>query len=167
MRGTLRVMARKRDTTMASPASIEAVAAAAHQMWCDAMNAQGWRYGEAFDEDAKTHPGLRPFAELSAFDRDQISCSLRYAELERPLCEAVDSAFREREWSADDLHVGMRVSVYDPKVGGPASDVSGSILELKVANPASGRLDSIRVKWDDGTVDDYPPTVDYVVPRDG
>lgn len=35
-----------------------------HQGWIDRMRADGWTYGEVKDPEAKTHPCLRPFAEL-------------------------------------------------------------------------------------------------------
>lgn len=37
---------------------------AQHQAWADAKRADGWRYGEAKDADAKTHPCLLPFTAL-------------------------------------------------------------------------------------------------------
>jgi RyR domain/MerR family regulatory protein len=39
-----------------------------HEAWCDRHRADGWTYGEVKDEQAKTHPLLRPWAELP---RDQ------------------------------------------------------------------------------------------------
>ena len=35
-----------------------------HQAWVDRMAADGWTYGEAKDEGAKTHPCMVPFADL-------------------------------------------------------------------------------------------------------
>jgi len=146
---------------------MDLVAAGAHRMWCDAMKADGWKAGDSLNEDAKVHPWLRPFDELSEFDRDHIRNWVRHSEVERTLCEAVDSAFRNPEWSADDLRAGMRVSVLDNETGGPAPDVAGSVMDWEVANPKSGRIASIRVKWDDGSIETYPPARDYLVPLDG
>ena len=39
------------------------------QAWCIERMADGWTYGTAFDLDAKQHPALLPFGELSAHDR--------------------------------------------------------------------------------------------------
>ncbi len=159
-------MAQKRPTVMTAPTAMELVAEAEHRMWCDAMKADGWKAGDVLDEDAKVHPGLRPFDELSEFDRDLICNWVRQSEVEWTLCEAVDSAFRNAEWSARDLRVGLRVSVLDHETRGPAADVAGSVIDWEVANPKSGRIASIRVKWDDGSVEVYPPARDYLVPID-
>lgn len=35
-----------------------------HQAWMDHKLAQGWKFGETKDLDAKTHPSLIPFADL-------------------------------------------------------------------------------------------------------
>lgn len=35
-----------------------------HEAWCVERRAQGWVFGEKKDPIAKTHPALRPFAEL-------------------------------------------------------------------------------------------------------
>lgn len=38
---------------------------AAHNAWLAEKRAQGWSYGEAKDAEAKTHPAMVPFDELS------------------------------------------------------------------------------------------------------
>lgn len=35
-----------------------------HESWCQHKLADGWRYGETKDPDAKTHPCLVPYASL-------------------------------------------------------------------------------------------------------
>lgn len=45
-------------------ANPEAGPDAQHVSWMTAKQADGWVYGEAKDEDLKTHPALKPFSEL-------------------------------------------------------------------------------------------------------
>lgn len=35
-----------------------------HESWCEDRRAHGWTYGESKDTEKKTHPALRPYAEL-------------------------------------------------------------------------------------------------------
>lgn len=35
-----------------------------HELWAERMRADGWAYGPAKDEQARTHPALLPFGEL-------------------------------------------------------------------------------------------------------
>lgn len=37
-----------------------------HKDWCAAKEADGWVYGNVKDAEAKTHPDLRPWEDLSA-----------------------------------------------------------------------------------------------------
>ncbi|QDU23033.1 RyR domain-containing protein [Urbifossiella limnaea] len=59
----------------------ERLAAHAHDVWALGRLAQGWRYGPARDDVAKTHPSLVPYAELSEsekeFDRQTALGALR------------------------------------------------------------------------------------------
>jgi hypothetical protein len=45
-----------------------------HEMWCASKTANGWTYGETKDEEKKTHPNLRPYAELG--DAQKVKDSL-------------------------------------------------------------------------------------------
>lgn len=40
-----------------------------HDLWCKAKLAAGWVYGEFKDEEAKTHPCLKPYSQLSSGDK--------------------------------------------------------------------------------------------------
>lgn len=40
-----------------------------HQNWCSYKTSEGWVYGEAKDEQAKTHPCLVPYVDLPAEQR--------------------------------------------------------------------------------------------------
>lgn len=47
----------------------DAPASAQHDAWCADKLAQGWKYGETKDAEAKTHPCLVSFEELPVFQR--------------------------------------------------------------------------------------------------
>ena len=40
-----------------------------HEEWCAFKRAEGWTFGLTKDEEAKTHPCLLPYADLSPVDR--------------------------------------------------------------------------------------------------
>ncbi len=48
----------------------ERLAEHVHDVWAEGRMAEGWTYGERRDDDAKTHPGLVPYAELSEAEKD-------------------------------------------------------------------------------------------------
>jgi hypothetical protein len=50
---------------------LERLAVAAHQVFCEHMKKQGYKYGEFTDENAKTHNSLVPYDELSVDEKGQ------------------------------------------------------------------------------------------------
>jgi RyR domain len=48
----------------------ERLAAHAHDVWAAQRLAQGWTYGPARDDRAKTHPGLVPYEQLSDGEKE-------------------------------------------------------------------------------------------------
>lgn len=36
-----------------------------HEQWCAGKKSDGWTFGDVKDSEKKTHPALRPYAELS------------------------------------------------------------------------------------------------------
>ncbi len=50
---------------------LERLAEAAHEIFCDNLRAQGFRYGPVTDEEKKTHSSLRSYRDLSEEEKDQ------------------------------------------------------------------------------------------------
>ena len=48
----------------------EQLAEHVHDVWAEGRLAEGWTYGERRDDEAKTHPGLVPYADLSEAEKD-------------------------------------------------------------------------------------------------
>ncbi|MBR6659302.1 MAG: Ryanodine receptor Ryr [Paludibacteraceae bacterium] len=67
------------------PADLEAltelIARNVHEVWSQKKLQQGWSYGEAIDEDLKTHSSLVPYEQLSeqerSYDRDTAMKTIR------------------------------------------------------------------------------------------
>lgn len=67
------------------PADLEAltelIARNVHEVWAQKKLQQGWIYGEAIDEDLKTHSSLVPYEQLSeqerSYDRDTAMKTIR------------------------------------------------------------------------------------------
>jgi hypothetical protein len=144
----------------------DAIAAVAHQCWCKRMRAAGWRPGDTLDVEWRVHDALRPYAELTPFDREQIREWVGLDELEEHLADAADAALREREMSVRDVRVGMAVRLDNRGPGcldlddGPV----GRVVSWEVANPATGRLGVIRVAWPDGEVTEYDAAEKALLP---
>ena len=62
---------------------IEALATACHQSFCRARVKQGYKLGAVRDDEAKTHPLLKPYEQLSEADkeRNRVTARLTYAKL--------------------------------------------------------------------------------------
>ncbi len=50
---------------------LERLAEAAHDIFCDSLRAQGYRFGPVTDEKQKRHSSLRPYSELSDEEKEQ------------------------------------------------------------------------------------------------
>ena len=62
---------------------IEALAAACHESFCREREKQGYKLGPVRDDEAKTHPLLKPYEQLSDDDkeRNRVTARLTYAKL--------------------------------------------------------------------------------------
>src|SRR5208282_2169364 len=50
---------------------IEALAAACHESFCHERERQGYKWGAVRDDEAKTHPLLKPYEQLSESDKER------------------------------------------------------------------------------------------------
>lgn len=137
--------------------ALEKLAEAAHEMWCACMIEAGWSPGPVVDERAMRHDALVPFRQLSHDDRWTAIESVAALCLESQLIEAIRYPRGAlRPLTTREMLEGLRVeSTLDPVVPGdpPARGrVVGWGAEAK-----SGRLEWIRVLWDDGTLVTHSP----------
>ena len=74
-------------------ALVERLAANAHDVWAERRLADGWHYDRERDDDAKTHPCLVPYGDLSegekSYDRAMVEQAIKSAlvlgwRLEKP-----------------------------------------------------------------------------------
>jgi hypothetical protein len=54
-----------------------------HQDWWDKYVEMGWRYGEHYDPEAKTHPDMVPYDDLSQLEQDKDSVFVALCEIAR------------------------------------------------------------------------------------
>lgn len=54
-----------------------------HGSWMQAYIMMGWRYGDAYDPAAKTHPDLVPYAQLGQLEQDKDSVFVALCEIAR------------------------------------------------------------------------------------
>lgn len=132
------------------PTIIDELAALAHALWCAHMAREGWRYGPAFDHDARTHDALVPFHQLQPHDARSTRAGIMAEEIERQLLELVEYPRGvDREFAANEMRVGLVVE--DVHTGAP-----GSVSSWTVG--ADGALISIMVQWADGEETEvFPP----------
>jgi len=138
----------------------EQVARAAHAVWHQLLLNEGWTSGDRFDAEAKVHPGLRPFDQLSPFQRDLIADWVDDEDVGSSLRSAVACAMLDRELRAADMTVGALVRLLrdDPTEPiDPEDDYVGRIVEWTLRRPEIGRLESIKVSWPGGEMQEYPP----------
>jgi hypothetical protein len=58
---------------------------AQHEAWIRSKERDGWAYGSTKDENAKTHPSLRPFAELPETERTKDALVIGIVQALAPL----------------------------------------------------------------------------------
>ncbi len=118
-------------------ANPSAPASAQHDNWLKSKEADGWKYGDVKDEDAKTHPCFKPFAELPP---EQQFKDLLFATVVSQLVPVL----------AENEKLASEVSDLSKKVEGAAAAPKAS----KGAKPAKARKI--------GPVDDQPASTDLL-----
>jgi hypothetical protein len=59
------------DLDLSDEAQVESLAIVEHDRWMAERTAHGWTFGEVRDEQARKHPRIRPWNELTEVDRDK------------------------------------------------------------------------------------------------
>lgn len=128
-----------------------------HLCWRAKMTRQGWRAGDAFDAKCLTHDALAPFEQLSRRDRQSLRVAVMAEELEQHLSELVDyERGPDRLLLIEEMTQGMRVGFAPADEPSDHDDLLGTIVGWEV-DPRTGELESIEVRWDDGSVMRYHP----------
>lgn len=60
-----------------------------HKCWMDTKVSQGWKYGDTLDIEAKTHPSLVPYDELSPVEQRKDEMDLLMVRLANQLYEDI------------------------------------------------------------------------------
>lgn len=143
---------------MISTPVLEQFAAAVHAVWCDHMQRKGWRRGHEHSAEERTHDAMAPFPELGALDRRN---ALDAAErLVAPaLAEVAFPRGDDREFTADDISVGVPVTVTaNVIIEGVEEPYTGRVVSWE-REPDSPLLKSIVVKWNNGVETEHIPSL--------
>jgi len=54
-----------------------------HGSWMQAYFAMGWKYGDSYDRENKTHPDLVPYSQLGQLERDKDAVFVALCEIAR------------------------------------------------------------------------------------
>ncbi len=120
------------------------------------MAAEGWRYGERYDEGARTHDALRAFEQLDADDRRMAVEDVRARELVDLLESAIEyPRGPDREFLAREMRVGLPVGLVTP--GAQDRVIDRGVVESWEVDGATGVLRLIRVRWADGELSEHHP----------
>lgn len=135
---------------------LQALASVAHSIWRERIDRE--RFVNLQDDENRF---LHLYEKLSPFDRDQIATVIRNDQVHEQLFDSVQRATEWRELGAMDLHHGARVRLTDDRSPNDRPEFEptliGCVVDWTLANPKSGRIDWIRVKWEDGTIARYAP----------
>jgi hypothetical protein len=125
------------------------VAAVAHDCWVAQMRSDGWSYGRTYDADRKLHSAMTAFDELTDDDQRSAMLCARVENLPSTLAGALDyPRGPSRPFFLHEMREGRRVAATHDR------RLVGAILGWEVAD---GALDTIRVRWDDGAIDEFDP----------
>ena len=135
-----------------SGSSSRALAAAAHECWCDELQGEGWTWSSRYDKLQQTHDALRPFEDLSTEEQNTLVAAVEAAGIREP---AINAA----QW-VHDRSTGMPPRLSEMQVGLPVTSVDGSrtgVVESWQADSSRTRLESISVRWSDGSASTHTP----------
>lgn len=144
---------------MGSRATLERLAAAAHAVWCEQMQDNGWWRGEAYAESEMVHDALAPFEKLGELDRrDAVDAAERLVQ--QVMLEFSYPRGADREFTARDIAEGQRVRLCDAGriAGAGEGPYYGRVVAWEQV-PNSVLLKSITVRWDSGDVVEHVPSL--------
>ena len=141
-----------------APRPLLLLAQAAHEMWCERMRQEGWRWGKDYNEIVRTHDALLPFEQLAEEKR-------RDAEFDVIASGVLDI---------------LETRTVHPRGPGtpllPSTVADGQRVEFVGVPPAQGvvigcTLDPehgwpamVHVRWNDGAETSHPLGAGEVVP---
>lgn len=135
--------------------AVASLAAAAHACWCRSMAEQGWSPGPAFDPAQRRHDALVRFERLAAKDRLATIDRVASAGLARAAADLVSyDRGPARPFRAEDMRPGLAVVFLSSDRVTPLAE--GRVESWEI-DPASGELELIRVRWDDGSSSSHHP----------
>ena len=142
-------MSRRNEKAWVNHELLRRVAAVAHDCWVAQMRSDGWSYGPSYDAERKLHNAMTAFDELSDDDQRTAMLCARVEELGSTLAGAMDyPRGPSRPFFLHEMREGRRVVLtHDPQL-------AGAIVGWEAAD---GALDTIRVRWDDGAIDEVNP----------
>lgn len=132
---------------------LQRVAAVAHDCWRARRREEGWSLGPGYDPNAKLHDALRSFDDLPERDQKMALMSVRVEQIMSTLASAIDyPRGPDRPFYLDEMQEGRPVALAPRDPSGPRR--LGAIVGWEVVD---GELAVIRVRWEDGGVDDFDP----------
>jgi hypothetical protein len=144
-----------------SESTMRLLAAAAHLCWCEQMREDGWGSGDRYSLTHRTHDAIVPFDMLSKSDQRLTLRALRCEETAAYLAQLLDYPRNEPglpELQPEDMKVGIEVEMVPELRASLPADRSGRGKILSwLLNDATGDLDLVRIRWDDGTESEHTP----------
>ena len=79
-----------------------------HGSWMQAYFAMGWKYGDKYSREEKTHPDLVPYADLGQLERDKDAVFVALCEIARQWVYSPNAEFRNAASGAPGLDGGVQ-----------------------------------------------------------
>ena len=114
----------------------------------------GWVHGDHFDQGAKTHDALRPFDELDRVDQLSTIVNLESERLAGRLADLAEpDRSATRLFNTEELEARPQVGWAGEQPG----PVEPGTIDSWEADPETGDVTLIRVRWADGSVLEFDP----------
>jgi hypothetical protein len=130
-----------------------ALARVVHRLWTERMLSEGWRLGDDYCAESKTHDSLVPFDHLPRRDRLVAQVNLECAELIDHLVKLVaPDRTPDAPFGVEDLHVGLTVGAADVREADAPAE-PGVVESWEVDD--DGDVTEITVRWADGSIEEF------------